>query len=188
MKTLLMRAFGRPQGILGRVGGAIMARSNREIASQVVERLDVKPGDRVLEVDFGPGIAIQLIAAKISSGKVTGIDCSEEMKSHATARNAAAMSSGKVELRLGSVEALRFNSDTFDKALAINSMQVWPDAVAGLREILRVLKPGGIIALGFTPYSGQAKQGLTTALTAAGFAGPCMLDIDRNFAALAVKQ
>jgi ubiquinone/menaquinone biosynthesis C-methylase UbiE len=165
----------------------MMARSNREIASQVVERLDVQPGDRVLEVGFGPGMAIQLIAAKISSGKVTGIDCSEEMINQATARNAAAISPGKVELRLGSVEALPFNSDTFDKALAINSMQIWPDAVAGLREILRVLKPGGIIALGFTPYSGQPKEGLTEVLTAAGFGGPCMLGMDRNFCALAIK-
>jgi len=166
----------------------MMARSNREIASQVVERLDIKPGDRVLEVGFGPGMAIQLIAAKISSGKVTGIDCSEEMMKLATARNAAAISSGKVELRLGSVEALPFNSDTFDKALAINSMQVWPDAVAGLREIWRVLKPCGTVALvGFTPYSGQAKEGLTIALTIAGFASARMMDLDGNFCVLAVK-
>lgn len=164
----------------------MMARSNREIASQVVERLDIKPGDRVLEVGFGPGMAIQLIAAKISSGKVTGIDCSEEMMKLATARNAAAISSGKVELRLGSVEALPFNSDTFDKALAINSMQVWPDAVAGLHETRRVLKPGGRVALGFTRYAGQSKEGLTAVLTAAGFADAHVVDIDRDFCALAI--
>ena len=61
----------------------------------------------------------------------------------ATARNAAAVESGRIELRLGSVEAMPFEDNTFDKALAINSMQVWPDAVAGLREIWRVLKPHG---------------------------------------------
>jgi ubiquinone/menaquinone biosynthesis C-methylase UbiE len=43
---------------------------------------------------------------------------------------------------------LLFEDDTFDKALAINSMQVWADAMAGLREIRRVLKSGGRVALG----------------------------------------
>jgi len=121
-----MRAFGRPQGILGRMGGAIMARTNREIASRVVELLDVQPGDRVLEVGFGPGMAIQLIAAKLSSGKVTGIDRSEEMVKQAMARNAAGVESGRVELRLGSVEAMPFNNDTFDKALASTRCRFGP--------------------------------------------------------------
>src|SRR5215813_10527306 len=171
LKGVLMRAFGRPQGILGTVGGVIMARSNRDIAVRMVEVLDVQPNEKILEVGFGPGIAIQLIAAKLASGKVSGIDCSEEMMRQATARNAAAVASGRVELRPGSVEAMPFDNDTFDKALAINSMQIWPDAAAGLREVWRVLKPQGVLALGFTPYSGQAKEGLTAALAAAGFAG-----------------
>ena len=77
--------------------------------------------------------------------------------------------------------------NTFDKALAINSMQVWPDAVAGLREIWRVLKPHGSAALAFTPYSGQAKEGLTAALAAAVFADVHMLGLGRNFCVLGVK-
>jgi ubiquinone/menaquinone biosynthesis C-methylase UbiE len=112
-----MRAFGRPQGILGRIGGVIMARSNREIAARLVEVLDIQPIDRVLEVGFGPGVAIELIAAKLSSGKVTGIDCSEEMMDQAKTRNATSVESGRVELRLGSVEGMPFNNDS-DKALA----------------------------------------------------------------------
>jgi ubiquinone/menaquinone biosynthesis C-methylase UbiE len=73
------------------------------------------------------------------------------MMDQAQTRNATSVESGRVALRLGSVEAMRFSNDRFDKALAINSMQVWPDAVAGLREIRRVLKSGGGIVLGFTP-------------------------------------
>jgi ubiquinone/menaquinone biosynthesis C-methylase UbiE len=67
------------------------------------------------------------------------------------ARNAIAIENGRVELWRGSVEDLPFAGDTFDKAMAINSMQIWPGAVAGLREMRRVLKSGGTIALGFTP-------------------------------------
>jgi ubiquinone/menaquinone biosynthesis C-methylase UbiE len=64
------------------------------------------------------------------------------MVSQARARNATAIRDGRVDLRRGSVESLPFADDAFDKALAINSMQVWPDAVAGLRAIRRVMKPG----------------------------------------------
>jgi len=57
------------------------------------------------------------------------------MVAQARARNATALQSGRVDLRRRSVESLPFEGNSFDKALAINSMQVWPDAVAGLREM-----------------------------------------------------
>jgi ubiquinone/menaquinone biosynthesis C-methylase UbiE len=107
------------------------------------------------------------------------------MVEQATARNAKSAKS--VDLRRGSAESLPFQDNVFDKALAINSMQVWPDAVAGLQEMRRVLKPGGRIALGFTPYSGQPKTGLTETLAAAGFTGPQVFESDKGFCAMATK-
>src|SRR5262249_8682109 len=124
----------------------IMARSNRGIATRVIELLDIHPDDEVLEVGYGPGVAMQLIAAKLSSGKVAGIDCSAVMMQQATARNAAAVESGRIELRLGLVEAMPFGDNTFDKALAINSMQALSGAAAGPLEIFRVLKQRGSAA------------------------------------------
>ena len=85
------------------------------------------------------------------------------------------------------MEHLPFDDDAFDEALAINSMQVWPDSAAGLREMRRVMKPGARVALGFTPYSGQQNQGLTQTLTAAGFTKATVVEKDRWFCALALK-
>jgi len=186
-KRVLMRAFGRPQGVLGRLGGVIMARMNQEIAARAIELLDVQPSDRVLEIGFGPGVGIQLLAGIVSSGLVAGVDDSEEMVEQARARNAKAIASGRVELRPASVERLPFDNDTFDKALSINSMQVWPDARAGLREILRVMRPHGRLALAFTRHSGQSKQGLTDVVTTAGFVDAHLVDLDGDFCVLATR-
>jgi hypothetical protein len=77
----------------------------------------------------------ELLAKSASSGRVVGVDYSKEMVEQTTVRNAKAIEAGRVDLREGSVERLPFEDDTFTNALAVNSMQVWPDAVSGLREI-----------------------------------------------------
>jgi ubiquinone/menaquinone biosynthesis C-methylase UbiE len=167
------------------LGGIIMAWTNHACGTWVIELLKVAPNDSVLEVGFGPGTVIRRLSAL--AGHVAGVDLSPEMVAQGEARNAIEIENRRVELRLGSVDDLPFTDDTFDKAMAINSMQIWPDAICGLREIRRVMKSGGTIALGFTPYSGQAKAALMGPLTAAGFVDAQVVEKDRNFCALATK-
>ncbi|MEX3979925.1 methyltransferase domain-containing protein [Paraburkholderia sp. EG287A] len=186
-ERVLMRAFGRPEGILGRLGGTVMARLNQPCAAWVIGLLEIRQHDRVLEIGFGPGAGIQLLAATVPSGHVDGIDPSQEMLAQATARNAVAIARGRVGLRIGSVERLPFEASTFDKVLAINSMQVWPDAETGLAAIRRAMKAGGAVALGFTTYSGQQPGGLIERLTAAGFVEAKLVETEKAFCVLAVK-
>ena len=157
----------------------------KRAAAWVVELLEIGHDESVLEVGFGPGVVIQRLSKR--AGHVAGIDPSQEMVQQACARNAKATESGRVELRHGSVESLPFSNNTFDKAIAINSMQVWPDAIAGLGEIRRVVRPGGRIGLGFTRYSGQPSEGLMETLMAAGFTEAQIVQKDTNFCALAVR-
>lgn len=132
---MLMRTFGHPKGMLGKLGGIIMARTNRNVAYWVIDLLDVQPDDSILEVGYGPGVATERLVGMVPKGYIAGVDYSEEMVNQARARRSKAIEAGLVDLRYGSVENLPFKAGTFDKALAINSMQVWPDAVGGLREI-----------------------------------------------------
>ena len=185
-RNILMRMFGRPEGILGRLGGRIMARSNRDCAAWVVGQLGIRERDNILEVGFGPGVAIALLA-ETPAGHIAGVDQSVEMVEQATARNAETIAHGRVSLQRGSVERLRFADGTFDRALAINSMQTWPDAIGGLREVHRVLKPGGALALGFTRHSGQSKDRLAETLLSAGFTAVSVLEHDTDFCARAIK-
>jgi ubiquinone/menaquinone biosynthesis C-methylase UbiE len=168
------------------LGGIIMARANADCGAWVTELLEIGPRDSVLEVGFGPGVIIQRLSKLASAGHVAGIDPSREMVEQARARNAIAVREGRVELRRGSVESLPFDDNTFDKALAINSMQVWSDRRAGLTEMRRVMKPGARIALGFTPHSGQQNEGLRKILGAAGFSQASVVERDKWFCALAL--
>jgi SAM-dependent methyltransferase len=118
MGNILLRMFGRPQGALGRLGGIIMARTNAECGAWVTELLEILPTESVLEVGFGPGIAIQRLSNL--AGHVAGIDPSREMVRQARARNVGAIAGGRLDLRYGSVQSLPFDSDAFDKAIAIN--------------------------------------------------------------------
>lgn len=187
--ALRMRAFGRPAGLLGRLGGLIMARGNRGIARRAIGLLDVQPGHAVLEVGFGPGVGVELLLEAAAKGRVAGVDPSNEMLEQARARNAKAVAAGRADLRLGVAEALPFGDADFDRAMAINSMQIWSDRAAGLRELRRVLKPGGRIVLGFTRHSGQRREGLAGGLAAAGFADVRVVDAGdgRDFCAIATR-
>ena len=185
MEKFALRAFGRPRGVLGRLGGHLMARMNRACTQQVLALLDLGPRDRVLEIGFGSGVGIALAARAAQS--VAGADPSREMLAQAEARNAGEIGSGRVDLHLAPAEQLPFADGAFDKVFTINSMQVWHDRAAAMREIRRVLKADGRLALGFTPNSGQGKAGVVDTLTAAGFAQAKLVDIAAGFCALAVN-
>jgi ubiquinone/menaquinone biosynthesis C-methylase UbiE len=142
----LFEQFGRPSGLLGRLAGYVMARSEAD-DRWVVELLDVQPHDRVLEVGFGPGVAVALIAERATSGLVAGVDPSKVMVRQATRRNGAGVRAGRVELRLGTVSDLPHPDGHFTKACAIHSLYFWPSLDDGLRELHRVLAPGGLLVL-----------------------------------------
>src|SRR3979490_276212 len=82
----LFEQFARPSGWLGRIAGSLMAKGADD-DRWLVDLLDVQPEDRVLEVGFGPGVAIELIAARATRGLVTGVDSSHVMVRQAPNRN-----------------------------------------------------------------------------------------------------
>lgn len=145
--------FRRPHGVWGRVAGRIMATrpSNLERNRWSVELLDVQPADWVLEIGFGPGVALGWLHERAPQGLVVGIDHSELMLRQAAKRNAQAVRSGRMTLLLGSVESLPDLGTGYDRILAVNVVMFWPDPVAQLRELRERLRPGGCIALTVQP-------------------------------------
>jgi SAM-dependent methyltransferase len=113
--------------------------------------LDIQPSDRVLEIGFGPGVAIGEIARLAVEGYVCGLDHSEVMVRQASRRNAQALRSGRVDLSLGSVESLPTFDEPFDKILAVNAIQFVADPVRCLTDLRGLLFEGGRIAIAHQP-------------------------------------
>jgi ubiquinone/menaquinone biosynthesis C-methylase UbiE len=144
-------AFGHPRGLLGRVGGTIMARGSGERNTWTIQQLTIHSGDHMLDVGCGPGALIHALAEYTPDGFVAGIDTSPLMLEQATRRNTQLIQRGRVQLQRASALALPFADTTFDIAVSANSVQLWPDQLAGVREMRRVLKSGGQIAIVLQP-------------------------------------
>lgn len=145
--TVLEDNFRRPTGLPGRLVGRLMAAQHRTLTQWAVGLLDVRPGDRVLDVGCGGGTALGFLARAATGGQVTGVDYSPEMVAQAAARHAAAVQAGRITARQGDAMALPFPDRSFDRVLAVETLYFWPDAARGLAEAHRVLRPGGRLAV-----------------------------------------
>ena len=141
MQERVARQLGRPSGRFGRLIAWALNHANRSANAAGLERLDVRPGDRVLDLGFGGGGALAVLAEG-PAGSLTGVDPSPEMVSAAARRFR-----GRVQVLEASVEALPFPDDSFDRILSTHTVYFWPDPRAGARELRRVLAPGGRLVL-----------------------------------------
>jgi ubiquinone/menaquinone biosynthesis C-methylase UbiE len=145
--SLLAGQHGYPTGLVGRMLGEQMVRQHVPETTWTISLLGLRPEDQVLEIGFGAGRAIELVAAQTVNGHISGIDLSQEMVRSATCRNARGIKAGRVTLRQGNVTALPFADGQFDKVFSIQTLYFWPDLSRALAEIFRVLKSGGILVI-----------------------------------------
>ena len=169
-----------PRGAAGSVTGWVFAHrpSNRQRNRWAVSLLNIQPADQVLEIGFGPGIAIAALA-RAGAGHVYGIDHSAVMLRQASRRNAAAIRAGRVTLVNAPAERFPPVLDgPFDAILAVNSLGFWPAPAERLAELRRRLAPGGRIAIVSQPRCHGATAGTSRSaadeienlLRSAGFA------------------
>jgi len=106
-----------------------------------VKHLDIQRGDSVLEVGIGTGLNLPLYPPAC---RLTGIDLSAEMLDKAVER-VQTLAMPNVTLKVMDATSMDFADDEFDKAVATYTISAVPDPVAVLREMRRVVKPGGVL-------------------------------------------
>lgn len=110
------------------------------ITHSMLELMQLRPDERVLDVGCGNGWFCRQIATFVPDGLVMGVDVSDEMvrrAEHATAANP------RVNFSTGTAEKLPAPDGAFTRVVSVESAYYWSDPARGLRETFRVLAPGG---------------------------------------------
>ena len=170
--------FGAPRGLRGWLVAHLVARLTGDANRWMLDCLEVGDDDRILDVGCGPGVALVEAAARTRRA-VVGVDPSPAMIRQARRRNRSAIAAGRVAVSRADAVHLPFRDRSFTKAGSLNSMQFWPRRDEGLRELFRVLEPGGRAAVVLMARSDERPgpapppwvEEVTDDMRAAGFAG-----------------
>jgi ubiquinone/menaquinone biosynthesis C-methylase UbiE len=140
----------------------------------VVEHLDARPSDHVVEVGCGHGVAATLVLERLTSGTYTGIDRSATMIAASERRNAREVTAGRACFVSGSFADVELGDGRFDRLFAARVVAM--TRPAELAAAARCLTPGGMLLLALDAPSDDWTAGIaaaaTTSLRAAGFAPP----------------
>jgi SAM-dependent methyltransferase len=164
-------------GLLPEVVARAATCPGESVARTVSELLELGPADAALELGCGSGRVLAALAARLREGSVTGVDPSELMVRHARARTRRFIARGRAVVHGGhSGDLAPYADGHFDKVYGIHLVYFWTEPARDLAEIRRVLRPGGLLLLGFFPTgpgeAGRARFGEERAaalLAAAGF-------------------
>ena len=116
-----------------------MGRYSRHLAPQMADLAGVSPGQRVIDVGCGPGALTSELVARLGAASVAAVDPSPPFIEAVRERNPG------VDVRQASADDLPFADASFDAALAQLVVHFMPDPVAGLREMARVTRAGGVV-------------------------------------------
>ena len=136
----ISRHLGRPEGLTGRLMMAGMNQKYAPVSRWGLSHLQLRSDMRVLDVGCGGGGNLKRLAALCPAGQVTGIDISVDCVKRS---QQVVAGNRRCEVQLASVENIPCPADSFDAVTAVEAHYYWPCAYRALREIRRVLRPGG---------------------------------------------
>ncbi len=117
-----------------------MGRYSAPLAQQFAALADPQPGDRALDVGSGPGVLTAELVSRLGAGAVSAVDPSERFIASVRRRFPG------IDARLAAAEHLPYPDGAFDVTLAELVVHFMADPVAGLGEMSRVTRPGGVLA------------------------------------------
>lgn len=144
------------KGPIGRLIAFIMSRETWGENKRAIEALDIRESDHILDIGCGHGRGLAELAALAPKGRVVGADHSELMVEVALKRNRELVKTHRVEVATASIDALPFSDETFDKAICVHVVYFWKDLDGAFRNVARVLKSGGRLALVFRTDADEA--------------------------------
>lgn len=149
--------------------GRFMGRYSEPLGVETVTLLDISPGQRALDVGCGPGALTAALVAQLDAANVSAVEPSAPFFAAAQERFP------DVDIRHASAEDLPFDDATFDVTVGQLVVNFFSDTVAGLREMRRVTRSGGVIAASVWDLAGE-RAPLSTFWRAAREFDPAVVD------------
>ncbi len=136
-----------PKGRFGAFWARLMNIGHSRLTRWGLNHISINKDDTILDIGCGGGRTVNTLAKIAAEGKVYGIDYSEVSVAVSTSKNKRLIDAGRVKILHASVDSLPFSDDMFNLVIAVESCYFWPDLVNNLKEIRRVLKPGGSVII-----------------------------------------
>jgi SAM-dependent methyltransferase len=150
----LVVQFRKPSKWLGRLVASSMNRSHSSLTDWGLNHIAISSDATILDVGCGGGATVKKLAALAPEGKIHGVDYANGSIAASRANNRPLIAEGRVTIEHAAVSRLPFPNDQFDVVTAIETQYYWPDLPSDMREILRVLKPGGKLVIIAESYKG----------------------------------
>ncbi len=157
-----------------------MNASHSKLTDWGLEHISIENHHTILDAGCGGGRTVSKLAAIATQGKVYGVDYSEESVAATKRTNARWIDLGRVEIRHGSVSQLPFPDGMLDLVTAVETHFWWPNLPGDMREVFRVLKPGGTLILIAEIYKGANTMAAKLAEKYASRTAMTLLSIDEH--------
>ena len=170
----------KPTGPRGRIVLAGMNSHHSKLTDWGLAHVSIKKDFTVLDVGCGGGRTLSKLAKIATQGNVYGMDYSSDSVAASRRTNDRSIRQGRVEVLHGSVERMIFRDGIFDLVTAIETHFWWDDLAEGMREILRVLKPGGKFLVIAEVYKGANTALSKKAEESAAETGMTILSVEEH--------
>ena len=142
-RNFIASQFKKPTGLFGIFTSNVMVKSNNSKYDKLIKDLDIQPGDKLLEIGYGPGIGINMIAETCSTCTIHGIDFSPLMYKRASKYNKSFIDKGNMLLQYGDFLSTTIVSNDYDKIFCLNVVYFWDELKEPFEKVLSLLKKGG---------------------------------------------
>ena len=154
----MMRQVRKPSRWLGQSTVKGMNERHSPLTDWGLTHVEIKPQDTILDVGCGGGLTLHKLALLAAQGHVYGVDYAQGSLAASRTLNCELIAQDRVQVEHATVSKLPFPEDKFDLVTAIETQYYWPNLPGDMREILRVLKPGGKLIIIAESYKGGRSE------------------------------
>ena len=142
-KNFIATQFKKPSGLFGIFSSNVMIKGNKPKYEKLIKDLDLQSGDKLLEIGYGPGVGINMIAKACTSCTIHGIDFSNLMYRRASKYNKQYLDNSTMLLQYGDFLKTPIISNAYDKIFCLNVVYFWNELQEPFKKVLSLLKAGG---------------------------------------------